>query len=244
MANNPSFSFYVNDFEGGTRHMTDAELGCYLRVLLAQFNRKGVLPNDEKFLKRFCTSFDESWPIVKEKFHDVGGGLLQNKRLEIERVKKEKFIENQRENGRKGGRPKEPDAKPKRNPKETQPFDLSKPKQKPLGNGYGNTNNEEKVSFEGAGNFSFDEKTQIAPNVLEAAEMNQFTHTRSKNTEFVKSQWGIFLKERMNDPPVKQREYKQLSDLGRYFLNFLRDKFPSKNGHSTTTAIGKTFEPD
>lgn len=132
MANNPSFSFYVNDFEGGTRHMTDAELGCYLRLLIAQFNRGGILPDDEKFLRRFSTSFDESWPFVKEKFKKINGGL-QNERLEIETFKRKKFIEKQSGNGQKGGRPIKPTENPNNNPEETQ----TKSQKKPLGYGYG-----------------------------------------------------------------------------------------------------------
>lgn len=143
MANNPSFSFYVNDFEGGTRHMTDAELGCYMRLLIAQFNRGGKLPNDEKFLSRFCTSFLESWPIVKEKFKPIGKEFIQNQRLEIETFKKQKFISKQSINGTKGGRPR----KPKENPEATQIDEVLKPdeqsgltQKKPLGNGLGKGN--------------------------------------------------------------------------------------------------------
>lgn len=100
MANNPIFPFYVNDFEGGTRHMTDAEVGCYLRLLMAQFNRGGQLPNDETLLSRYCTSFFESWPIVKEKFEKLNGSKIQNKRLEIERVKRESFVDSRSKNKR------------------------------------------------------------------------------------------------------------------------------------------------
>src|SRR4051812_8784264 len=101
MANNPSFSLYVNDLEGGTRHMSDEEFGCYIRLLLAQFNRGGTLPTDEKFLSRFCTSFDSSWNIVKEKFKYIGEGKIQNQRLKKEMAKRLKFIDKQEDNGRK-----------------------------------------------------------------------------------------------------------------------------------------------
>lgn len=134
MANNPSFSFYVNDFEGGTRHMTDEELGCYVRLLIAQFNR-GFLPKNEVFLSRFCTSFSKSWPIVSEKFKEIGDNKLQNFRLEKETKKRDKFIDKQSVNGSKGGRPKK-NYKPKRKPKITQ----IETQKKPLGNGYGDGN--------------------------------------------------------------------------------------------------------
>lgn len=131
MANNPSFSFYVNDFEGGTRHMTDEELGCYLRLLLAQFNR-GKLPNNNDFLRRFCTSFDKSWAIVGEKFEKIDDNFIQNKRLVTEIGKRDKFIDKQEDNGRLGGRPPKKN-KPIKNPNKTQ----TKTQKKPLGNGYG-----------------------------------------------------------------------------------------------------------
>jgi uncharacterized protein YdaU (DUF1376 family) len=105
------------------------------------------------------------------------------------------------------------------------------------GNGNGNV-----FSFEGAGKFSFTADLPIPPNTLEAAERNQFTHTRSKNTDFVKEHWRTFLLERLDDPPIKRMEYKSIGDLSRYFLNFLRTKFP--NGQHTASTTGKTFIAD
>ena len=131
MANNPSFSLYVNDFEGGTRHMTDEELGCYIRLLFAQFNRE-KLPNNPDFLRRFCTSFDKSWTIVNEKFEKIDENFIQNRRLETEIQKRDNFIDKQQDNGRKGGRPPNK-SKPTKNPNKTQ----TKTQKKPLGNGYG-----------------------------------------------------------------------------------------------------------
>lgn len=131
MANNPSFSLYVNDFEGGTRHMTDEELGCYIRLLFAQFNRE-KLPNNHDFLRRFCTSFDKSWAIVSEKFEKIDENFIQNRRLETEIQKRDNFIDKQQDNGRKGGRPPNK-SKPTKNPNKTQ----TKTQKKPLGNGYG-----------------------------------------------------------------------------------------------------------
>lgn len=133
MANNPIFPFYVNDFEGGTRHMTDAEVGCYLRLLMAQFNRGGQLPADEKILTRYCTSFSESWSIVKEKFEKVNGSKIQNKRLEIERLKRENFVDSRSKN--KKGKTKSHENHMKIT-SETSENHLGKGKGK--GNGYGN----------------------------------------------------------------------------------------------------------
>lgn len=149
MANNPIFPFYVNDFEGGTRHMTDAEAGCYLRLLMAQFNRGGQLPNDENILRRYCTSFDESWPIVKEKFERINGSKLQNKRLEIERVKRENFVDSRSKN--KKGKTKSHENHVK-NTSETSENHLGKGKGK--GKGYENENGNGKQGG-GAGEEKF-----------------------------------------------------------------------------------------
>jgi uncharacterized protein YdaU (DUF1376 family) len=180
MANNPIFPFYVNDFEGGTRHMTDEEVGCYLRLLLAQFNRGGFLPPDENFLSRFCTSFKESWPIVKEKFLKTENGL-QNKRLEHERVKREKFVIHQSENGKKGGRPKKP--KPFIN--ETQNL----PNEKPLGKGKGNRKGEGNIENgnghqdRGLGEDSADEKF-LLPQMCKIWYETFPTYTADRQSDF------------------------------------------------------------
>lgn len=70
---------------------------------------------------------------------------------------------------------------------------------------------------------------------LEAAEMNQFTHTGQKNTDFIQSQWEVFLLERKSDPPFKQRQNK--NRLGEYFINWVRTKFPKQkvNGKKVST---------
>lgn len=81
--------------------MTDEELGCYVRLILAQFNRGGTLPNDLKYLARYCTSLDKSWPVVGEKFKVVEGEL-QNQRMEIERVKSYEYSKSRKENRGKG----------------------------------------------------------------------------------------------------------------------------------------------
>lgn len=102
MAKNPKFNFYVNDFEGGTRHMTDEEVGCYVRLMLAQFNRGGKLPNDMKFLSRYCNSLERSWSVVSEKFPEIENGKFrQNERMEIERVKSEEYSESRKQNRQK-----------------------------------------------------------------------------------------------------------------------------------------------
>jgi hypothetical protein len=79
----------------------------------------------------------------------------------------------------------------------------------------------------------------LPKNVLEAAEMNQFTHTKSLNTDFILSSWKTFLNERVHDPPLKVKGYiKNPSELYQYFLNWIRNKFPKKEVNGTAHITG------
>jgi hypothetical protein len=86
-------------------------------------------------------------------------------------------------------------------------------------------------------------ETELPGPALEAAERNQFANTGAKNTDFIKKQWSVFISERIHDPPEKQRQYRQLSDLTSYFLNWIRNKFP-KNVKQGSSQVGRVFESD
>jgi len=72
-------------------------------------------------------------------------------------------------------------------------------------------------------------KTKLSVHSQEAVERNQFTHTRSNNSDFIKEQWDTFLLERLSDPAHANHEP---GELNRYFVNWMRNKFP-KNGTDT-----------
>lgn len=95
-----------------------------------------------------------------------------------------------------------------------------------------NENDFENDSLEGMGDFSFILNCELDTMTLEAAEMNQFSQTQKRNTEFLKEQWQIFLRERINDPPYKILEYKQsIGRIKSHFLNWVRTKHPKINGN-------------
>lgn len=96
MAKDPIFPLYYNDLDRSTKTWTDEEFGAYVRLLMEQWD-KGFIPKDYQRLTRIATSLDKNWPMLKEKFVEVGGNL-QNMRLEEIRAIKSKFKEKQREN--------------------------------------------------------------------------------------------------------------------------------------------------
>lgn len=88
--------------------------------------------------------------------------------------------------------------------------------------------------------FELKLEIELPATTLEAAEINQFTLTRNKNTEHIQAQWNIFLAERIHDPPEKRCQYRQLSDLTTYFLNWVRTKHPKNDSTNRPTVTGNS----
>lgn len=113
MAKDPAFLFYPGDWMGGTMTMSRHLKGCYMDLLIAQFN-SGPLSLDQ--IKTLLGQDQASWTVLREKFkrevNSAGGEVFFNERLVTEIEKRKRFIEKQSLNGSKGGRPPN---KPKNN---------------------------------------------------------------------------------------------------------------------------------
>jgi uncharacterized protein YdaU (DUF1376 family) len=108
MASNPILPLYYNDIDRSTRDWTDAEFGCFMRLLMHQW-AQGEIPKETQRLSRIVTSLDSSWVIVGKKFIETETGMI-NENLEKIRSERLSYQKKQQENGKKGGR------KPKINP--------------------------------------------------------------------------------------------------------------------------------
>ena len=97
MAKDPAVLFYTADFLVGTYGFTMQERGEYITLLCLQ-HQQGHLSEDTV---RIITSS----AAVIDKFHRDPHGRYYNKRLDIEKIKRENFIRSKVENGKKGGRP-------------------------------------------------------------------------------------------------------------------------------------------
>ena len=98
MAKDPAFLFYPGDWQGGTMHMTHLEKGCYLDLLMLQFNRGKFTEAQAKHMLQ--SSFDLVWSTIQEKFI-CENGLYWNQRLATEKEKRSKFTESRRNNATK-----------------------------------------------------------------------------------------------------------------------------------------------
>lgn len=134
MAKDPAFLFYSSDFLMDVADLNMKERGQYISLLCLQ-HQSGHL-NKKKIKLNFGKISDD----VLKKFETDFDGNFYNKRLEEEIIKRTKFVEHQRENGKKGGRPKQKNENPTVNPNKTQQVTQIKSKQNPLENENENEN--------------------------------------------------------------------------------------------------------
>jgi hypothetical protein len=100
MAKDPAFLFYSSDFLNGVADLTMEERGQFITLLCLQ-HQKGILTDKTIRLSLGSVSVDVLTKFTKDK-----DGNFFNERLQEEIEKRIQFTESRRNNGSKGGRPK------------------------------------------------------------------------------------------------------------------------------------------
>jgi hypothetical protein len=98
MAKDPAFLFYPNDWLGGTMGLTRHQKGCYIDLLVAQFNRG---PLSLETIKTVLGQDQATWTILSSKFKQDAEGCFYNERLATEVVKRRQFSQSRRDNAKK-----------------------------------------------------------------------------------------------------------------------------------------------
>jgi len=93
MSKDPAFLFYPGDWLGGTMGMTFEQKGCYLELLMMQFNHGKFTELQAKQALSIC--FDNAWPMLKNKFIQENG-YYYNERLQEEVNRRKNYIESRR----------------------------------------------------------------------------------------------------------------------------------------------------
>lgn len=99
MAKDPAFLFYPGDWQGGTLTFTRFLKGCYMDVLIAQFNNGHLSLEEIKTV--LGSDFGQAWPTLQKKFVQDARGLFFNERLDTEMFKRKEYSKSRAEN-RKG----------------------------------------------------------------------------------------------------------------------------------------------
>lgn len=111
---------FTEDFVAGTSHLTNEEVGIYIRLLCWNWNKRCIgIPKDEMTYHRIasCITNNEKvacTKVLNEFFHLVNE-VFQNERQLQEYLFITRRIEASKQNGKLGGRPKKPRPEPKAN---------------------------------------------------------------------------------------------------------------------------------
>lgn len=99
MAKDPAFLFYPGDWLGGTTTLTRHQKGCYVDLLMAQFNAGPLSMSEIKtVLGQDYAVFAE---VLIKKFEMTGDGKYYNERLKYEIEKRKAYSESRRANKQK-----------------------------------------------------------------------------------------------------------------------------------------------
>lgn len=242
MAKDPAFSFYAQDYLVDTFQWDRGSKSLHVDLLALSWIN-GFIEADPTGIPVGLSDDDKQlWHSrVKYKW-ELKDGKLVNLRLEEGREKRKKFLAGQSDKGKKSAEKRtkiKPDfnhgsttVQQGRNHLKTE-YEIEKEKEEEFIEG-GMGEDFETIAEE----FAIDPDMVLPAATLEAAERNQFALTRNKNTEHIQAQWGVFIAERIHDPPERQNQFRQLSDLTSYFLNWVRNKHPNNDTANKQTVTG------
>ncbi len=117
---------FTDDFIAGTQHLTNEQIGIYIRLLCYNWNKRcNGIPCDSMTYYRIGSCFTESEKAschkILEQFFIQVGDHFQNERQLQEYLFITKRIDASKKNGKLGGRPKKPSIEPRLEPSTNPP---------------------------------------------------------------------------------------------------------------------------
>jgi uncharacterized protein YdaU (DUF1376 family) len=126
------YNFHIGDYISHTIHLSLEEDLAYRRLLDMYYDTELPIPNNIPLVSRKLRISAEVVQIVLDEFFELTEEGFKNFRADNEIAEYQRFIEKQKANGSKGGRPKKSQRKPTDNPTESQ----KKPNQEPITNNH------------------------------------------------------------------------------------------------------------
>lgn len=105
MSERPFMQLYVSDFVGDTLMLSAEHVGAYMLLLIALWNAKGTMPNDERKLARVARLSLKKWRSVAPDlmpFFEVDDTSITHGRLKKELQKSERQSQSRSAAGAKG----------------------------------------------------------------------------------------------------------------------------------------------
>jgi uncharacterized protein YdaU (DUF1376 family) len=126
------YNFHIGDYISHTIHLSLEEDLAYRRLLDMYYDTELPIPNNIPLVSRKLRINAEVVQIVLDEFFELTEEGFKNFRADNEIAEYQRFIEKQKANGSKGGRPKKSQRKPTDNPTQSQ----KKPNQEPITNNH------------------------------------------------------------------------------------------------------------
>ena len=121
---------YIGDYLQDTTRLSTEQHGAYL-LLIMDYWTNGPLPDDDAALAQVTRLQPAAWkktrPVIA-RFFSIEDGEWRHKRIDEEHARALKFVEKQKANGAKGGRPRKTQAETQNKP---MGFDRDNPNGKP-----------------------------------------------------------------------------------------------------------------
>lgn len=114
----PWMPLYIADYLRDTRHLTAAEHGAYL-LLIMQYWTAGCLPHDDARLARLASMSETEWAHVRPIISELFEPGWKHKRIDDELAKSAEKYERRAESGRRGGAAKQAASNATANDKQT-----------------------------------------------------------------------------------------------------------------------------
>lgn len=121
---------YIGDYLQDTTRLSTEQHGAYL-LLIMDYWTNGPLPDDDAALAQVTRMQPAAWKKTRpalSRFFSVENGEWRHKRIDEEHARAMKFVEKQKANGAKGGRPKKTQTETQNKP---MGFDRDNPDDKP-----------------------------------------------------------------------------------------------------------------
>jgi len=126
------YNFHIGDYISHTIHLSLEEDLAYRRLLDMYYDTELPIPNNIPLVSRKLRITADVVQIVLDEFFELGEDGYRNFRADNEINEYRKFIDKQKANGSKGGRPKKSHRKPTVNPNQSQ----NNPNQEPITNNH------------------------------------------------------------------------------------------------------------
>lgn len=139
------YKFNIGDYARSTRHLSNEEDLAYRRLLDMYYENEAPIPVETQWVARRIRVASEVVQIVLEDMFELTEDGWKHARCEADIEEYQRNAERNRENGKRGGRPKSVSKKPKQNPAGSQSDASGNPNQTPNTNHKPLTTNQEPI---------------------------------------------------------------------------------------------------